>query len=953
MKKIIFLFAILLNSVAWSQFTQIPTIRLQDNGKSVVLKDLKLSVFVAENVATTTMEMQFYNPNNRVLEGELNFPLANGVTVSRFALDVNGEMREGVVVEKEQATQAFEAITRRQVDPGLVEVTKGNNFKARVYPIPAQGYKKVIVAFEQALKSDEQNYLYQLPLNIKRKLTNFSVRVEVVKNRPEVVQGKHPSINLTFQKARNSYISEYEKKDIKLASQLAFAIPKPDQVNEVMTYRGEITSDNYFYINTSIKQTQRPKAKPQQIAIVWDVSNSSKNRNITKEQSILMQYLEWMNAGSVRFITFSNRVHVDKKFAITNGESKPLIKQLKSLKYDGGTNLSAFNFANIKAEEILLFTDGISSFGNKNINQFKSPVSVINTANITNHTLLNHFASVSNGVYVNMLEQSVSEAMNLLTHEQMRFIRAVYNKNQVKEVYPKTGQVVLDEFSCSGIMEGAKSSIELQFGYGNQVTETKTITIDNTQRIASNIGERMWAQQKLQALLIVDKHSDITAHGKKFKLVTSGTSLIVLDNVSDYVQYQIPPPPSLRKEYDRLISQQQTKDSQNQQDRMEKICSMFEQDYKWWENPIKKIAKRKNIGNPNPVDEPIELEYDMQDEVLEEVVLTGYSNRSDSRRLRGEEAKSVRDNKGSKPTIKIRAWNSKASYMGDLKATSIDDLYDTYLELKVENGENPSFYFDVATYLLQKNRREEGLRVLSNLAELELENPELLRTIGRKLYEHGFYNEALSVFKEVLKFRSFEPHSYLDLGMVYQAKKQYQKAIEHFYTIISKHWDMEIISRFSGIELIVLHDINNIIHQHKSKLDISFIDECLIKHMPVDIRIVIDWDANDTDIDLWVTDPKKEKCSYSNKETAIGGKISNDITRGYGPEEFRLKKAVDGTYRIDANFYGSSKQTLVGNVTVRALVYTNFGTKQEKQQILTLQLNPKGEGEYLVGEVSF
>jgi len=176
----------------------------------IVISDLHISVFVLENIATTTMEMRFYNDNDRVMEGEFNFPLAQGVSVARFALDVNGTMREGVVVEKEKATQVFEAVTRRNVDPGIVEITKGNNFKARVYPIPAKGYKKAIIAYEQEISGDDEHYIYQLPLSIKNVLKNFSVKVEVVLNKPEVVQSNHASINLNFTEARNSYISEYQ-----------------------------------------------------------------------------------------------------------------------------------------------------------------------------------------------------------------------------------------------------------------------------------------------------------------------------------------------------------------------------------------------------------------------------------------------------------------------------------------------------------------------------------------------------------------------------------------------------------------------------------------------------------------------------------------------------------------------------------------------------------------------
>ncbi len=950
-----------------AQTIRIPAIETgSSDDKPIELRKLDISVFVVENIATTTFEMQFYNHNNRIMEGELNFPLANGVSVSRYALDVNGEMREGVVVDKEKATQAFEAVVRQNIDPGLVEVTKGNNFKTRIYPIPAKGYKKAVIAFEQELRGNEKEFIYQLPLNFNHILAEFSVQVEVVMNKPKPLNSKDPAINLNFTEIHNSFISKYEEKDAELNTYLSFAIPKPNQINEVLTYKGTVTSDNYFYINMGLQEAMRNKAKPADITVVWDVSASAKNRDLDKELSILERYLEWMNKGSISLITFSNTLHSTNTFSIKGGKCPDLINLLKSVPYDGATNLSAIDFHQLQSEEILLFTDGLSNFGEIPTYRFKSPVIAINSSNITDHNLLEFISSSSNGTYIDAFRISEEHAFQILTNEQKRFIRAEYNNESIKEFYPKNGQTVTHQFSCSGIAEGAQNEITLHFGFGNTITESHTILVDNSKRIQNNIGERIWAQKKLKSLLVEGSSEDIKAHGKKFSLVTPGTSLIVLDNVQDYVRYGIVPPKSLQNEYYALVSTQ-TKDRETfRQNRIDQICQQFKEDINWWEtvgdHKIKeKILHDNDIApspsSPNQLNTTDDLEvsgvdFNMAAEAdLEETVAPRQSSVSRSRE--GKQKKQEGRLSEYSSSITVNKWESNAPYMNDLKATDTENLYKTYLKLKDDNEGNPSFYFDVATYMFQKSKRDEGLRVISNLAELELEDPELLRTLGRKLLEYNFYDEALAVFHEVMKTRSFEPHSYIDLGLAYSQKGEYQKAINSLYQVIDKDWDSDIISRFPGIELIVLHDINNIIHHHGNKIDFSEINACFIKQMPVDIRIVIDWDANDTDIDLWVTDPQSERCSYSNTQTKIGGKISNDITQGYGPEEFRLKHAIEGKYKIDVNFFGTRKQLLLGNVTVRAFVYTNFGSANEKREIITLQLEPNKQGDFLVGEIEF
>jgi hypothetical protein len=49
---------------------------------------------------------------------------------------------------KIKKTQVYEQAIERKIDLGLVEVTKGNNFNARVYPIPARRTKKNLIAYE-------------------------------------------------------------------------------------------------------------------------------------------------------------------------------------------------------------------------------------------------------------------------------------------------------------------------------------------------------------------------------------------------------------------------------------------------------------------------------------------------------------------------------------------------------------------------------------------------------------------------------------------------------------------------------------------------------------------------------------------------------------------------------------------------------------------------------------
>ena len=121
--------------------------------------------------------------------------------------------------------------------------------------------------------------------------------------------------------------------------------------------------------------------------------------------------------------------------------------------------------------------------------------------------------------------------------------------------------------------------------------------------------------------------------------------------------------------------------------------------------------------------------------------------------------------------------------------------------------------------------------------------------------------------------------------------------------------------------------------------------------MPSDVRVVMNWNMNNTDIDLWVTDPNGEKCFYSHKTTAMGGRISDDFTEGFGPEQFLLKTGAKGKYKIQIDYYSDTQATLAGPTTIMAEIYLHYGTTKEVKKIVTLQMQKEKEGEVFIGEV--
>jgi tetratricopeptide (TPR) repeat protein len=259
----------------------------------------------------------------------------------------------------------------------------------------------------------------------------------------------------------------------------------------------------------------------------------------------------------------------------------------------------------------------------------------------------------------------------------------------------------------------------------------------------------------------------------------------------------------------------------------------------------------------------------------------------------------------------------------------------------------------VADHFIRTRNKEIGLRILSNLAELDLGSYELYKMLAYKLKQLGDYEDEVFVCKKITELRPLDPQSYRDYGLALEDAGEHQKALDVLYKAMTKSYTDDAEHLYFGIQEIFLPEINRIIAMNKGKLDLSGISKKIIESFPADVRIVLNWNMNNTDIDLWVTDPNNEKCYYSHNRTAIGGRISHDMTQGFGPEQFVLKKAIKGTYKIEINYYGDRQATIAGPTTIMAELYTLYGTPQEKKELIVLQMKKDANGTVYVGDLDF
>lgn len=285
-------------------------------------------------------------------------------------------------------------------------------------------------------------------------------------------------------------------------------------------------------------------------------------------------------------------------------------------------------------------------------------------------------------------------------------------------------------------------------------------------------------------------------------------------------------------------------------------------------------------------------------------------------------------------TITVKAWDPATPYLSALKAAAKADRYKVYLEQRRKFAASPAFFVDCAEFFLREGDSALGLRVLTNLAELKLEEASLLRVLAWRLQQAGDLDRAVVILRKVQRLRPEEPQSYRDLALALAESGQTAEAMELFAKVVTGEWD----GRFPEIEGIALEELNALVARTKSSAPTS-LDSRLIRNLDVDVRIVMSWDADATDVDLHVLEPSGEEAAYNHNRTTIGGLVSHDFTQGYGPEEYLVRRAMSGPFKIFAHYYGSRQQTVIGPATVTATVFTDFGRPTQKKQVLALRLD--------------
>ena len=268
----------------------------------------KVGVTIRDQIAETVVEESFVNGTDARLEGTFFFPLPPDASISGFGMWIGGELVEADVVERQRARRIFEDIKRRKKDPGLLEWSGGNLFKARVFPIEPHAEKRIRIRYTQVLplEGNVVRYRYALRSELLRahplRELRMDFKISMVRRILDLRSPTHPCrITKTEHAGSVEFAASSFTPDRDF--ELAIRVDRDEALELVAHRRGP---DGYFALLLAPGdpggggRAEIPDGKPVEVLLVADTSASIGER-ARREQADFIQALLGMLGPKDRF----------------------------------------------------------------------------------------------------------------------------------------------------------------------------------------------------------------------------------------------------------------------------------------------------------------------------------------------------------------------------------------------------------------------------------------------------------------------------------------------------------------------------------------------------------------------------------------------------------------------------------------------------------------------------
>ncbi len=531
------------------------------------IKDYDVKVKITGQMATTIIEQVYQNSFPRMLEGTYLFPIPEGASISKFYLYVNGEEVPGEVLAANEARQIYEDIVRKLNDPALLEFAGCGLFRARIFPIPANGEAKIKLSYSQVLKPFnglfEYKYSFGREEMVQTGVNNVTLDLQLTSNVPlkNIYSPSHEvKIDRSGEKAAKINWAD-NAKEVGGDFVLYYAVSPKDIAFSLLTDRQD--GENYFMalISPEVKPSTT-KTLSKDIVLILDSSGSMKGDKMKQAKEAMQFSLRSLNpADRFNIVDFDDQVTVfaEGMKTATTANIKNAEAFVEQIEAEGGTNIAGALETGLKQlssgrlNYVIFLTDGLPTVGVTNVDEILSMARHANNARVkifdfgvgydVNTHLLDKLAEQNSGAsdYViptENIEVKVSNFYKKISAPVLANLRLDFGSvksfatypNELPDLFAGSQLVVVGKYNrpektsvtLIGDLNGEKAVFEFPADFSVQNGWEKSIPkIWATRRVGHLIDQVRLSGQSQE---VVD---EIVTLSKKYGIINEYTSFLV------------------------------------------------------------------------------------------------------------------------------------------------------------------------------------------------------------------------------------------------------------------------------------------------------------------------------------------------------------------------------------------------------------------------------------------
>ncbi|MEP0845091.1 MAG: VWA domain-containing protein [Phycisphaerae bacterium] len=538
------------------------------------VKNQVVTCAIRDTVATTRVEQVFHNRNARPIEGTYMLPLPETASVQRFSLWMDGKEVKGELLDADKARQTYEEIVRRTRDPGLLEYVGGRLYRARVFPIPANGDVRIALEYTETLTVSAGLGTYRYGLNTQKHslspVQDVTITVDIASQLP---------IKSVFCPSHPATVSRPGEKQARVGFEARQMAPDRDFVVHflmseaefglsLLTYRppGE---DGYFLARLAPPFTVRGgQVLAKDVCFVMDTSGSMAGDKIAQARKALAYCISSLHKEDrFNLITFATDVRPFRGSLIeaTPENLAAARAEVEKIEAAGGTSIDEALKTALQTDAprsgdrpfmIIFITDGEPTVGErdpdrilanvKQANQGKSRIFVCGVGHDLNTRLLDRLADDNRGAreYITEkedIEVKVSSLFAKLSNPVLSDIELKFTGADTYDVYPKTWPDLFHGSELTVIGRYRRAGNHGITLTGRRGRESMTWRFDGAfgeSTSGSDFLPRLWATRKIGYLMdeirlhgeTRELKDEIVSLARRHAIITPYTSYLVIED---------------------------------------------------------------------------------------------------------------------------------------------------------------------------------------------------------------------------------------------------------------------------------------------------------------------------------------------------------------------------------------------------------------------------------------